>query len=67
MSYDTGGVLPEDIYGFGKSGQTYKMHEGETVEPVGSGGNMEVNVYANQQPEIKRQKKQGGGERLDII
>jgi hypothetical protein len=38
LSYDTGGTLPEDIYGFGSSGTRYKLHEGETVQPRGEGG-----------------------------
>ena len=33
--YATGGVLPEDIMGFGKSGQSYKLHKDETVVPAG--------------------------------
>jgi hypothetical protein len=30
LSYDSGGVLPENIYGFGRSGQSYQLHQGET-------------------------------------
>jgi hypothetical protein len=35
FSYDSGGILPEDIYGYGKSGNRYKLHAGENVQPVG--------------------------------
>ena len=36
-------------------------------DQIGGGNEMEVNVYANQQPEVKRSRKANGGERLDVI
>ena len=50
-SYDTGGTLPEDIYGFGQSGNAYNLHKGETVVPAGEGGGsggqqVNVNIFA---------------------
>jgi hypothetical protein len=45
LSFDTGGTLPEDIYGFGKSGNAYNLHQGETVVPKNeSQGQQPVNI-----------------------
>jgi hypothetical protein len=52
-AYDKGGILPEDIYGVGRSGATYSMHRGETVTPRGAGtvtiekGAVQINVYGS--------------------
>lgn len=36
--YGDGGVLPEDVVGFGRSGRGYRFHGGEKVEPTSRGG-----------------------------
>lgn len=41
LSFAKGGVLPEDVFGFGPSGQRYEMHKGENV---GSGMTYAPNV-----------------------
>jgi uncharacterized protein YdcH (DUF465 family) len=47
MSYDTGGTLPEDIYGFGKSGNAYNLHQGETVVPKNESQGQQQPVNVN--------------------
>lgn len=37
VSFDTGGRLPEDIFGIGPSGRQYQLHRGEDVVPSGGG------------------------------
>lgn len=66
-SYDTGGRLPEDIFGFGASGQTYKMHQNETVVPANKSGGVQVNVYNNTPNSSVEVQESQGGKSIDVI
>lgn len=67
--FHQGGILPEDILGFSRSGNAYSLQRGETVSPSHGGGGVEVHIHgAPEEPEVRRTPKKGGrGERLDLV